>query len=155
MPSTSRAGEAAADIEKMLGELRLVEKRSIETEGDLAVDRDDHFAKTTELRSALVRAQNDRLRKHGEGGSMLASAGVVARGERYVKDALRAVAAFDAFTPDDDPYGKHDFGSVVVDGRKVLWKVDYYDAKREFGSEDPADPEKTHRVLTICFAEEY
>ena len=55
----------------------------------------------------------------------------------------------------NDPHGEHDFGSFEIDDRKVFWKIDCYDAAMEFGSEDPADPSKTTRVLTIMLASEY
>jgi hypothetical protein len=35
-----------------------------------------------------------------------------------------------------------------------LFKIDYYDASMEFGSEDPADLSKITRVLTIMLAED-
>ena len=35
--------------------------------------------------------------------------------------------AFDAFTPYNDPYGEHDFGSFDHDGRTISWKIDLYD----------------------------
>ena len=55
----------------------------------------------------------------------------------------------------NDPHGEHDFGSFALAGRKFFWKIDAYDADMQFGSEDPTDPEKTTRVLTIMLAEEY
>ena len=37
-----------------------------------------------------------------------------------------AVTHFDVFTPDNDPYGEHDFGLVRVNGHVVLFKIDAY-----------------------------
>jgi len=66
-----------------------------------------------------------------------------------------AVRTFDGFNDENDPLGNHDFGSVIVDGVVVFWKIDYYDEGMEYGSEVPADPSKTTRVLTIMLAEEH
>jgi hypothetical protein len=65
------------------------------------------------------------------------------------------VAEFKSFTEDNDPHGEHDFGSFDIVGRKFFWKIDYYDRQCQYGSEDPADPEKTTRVLTVTLAEDY
>ena len=42
-----------------------------------------------------------------------------------------------------------------VDGRKVFWKIDYYDPTMTQGSDDPASLALTRRVLTVMLAEEY
>lgn len=65
------------------------------------------------------------------------------------------VQTFDAFTPENDPYGERDFGSFEFAGETCFWKIDYYDPSMEAGSEDPADEHKTTRVLTIMLASEY
>ena len=65
------------------------------------------------------------------------------------------IQEFDAFDDANDPYGEHDFGSCEHRGRKVFWKIDYYDKTLESGSENPADPAITTRVLTIMLADEY
>lgn len=65
------------------------------------------------------------------------------------------VEKFNAFTPDNDPYGEHDFGSFDHAGLTIFWKIDYYAPGLECGSEDPSDPRQTVRVLTIMLANEY
>jgi len=71
---------------------------------------------------------------------------------------LRAVRAFDRFTPDNDPHREHDFGRFAVDGvdEPIIFKIDYYaDDAMEFGSEDASDPAQSYRVLTIMLASDY
>jgi hypothetical protein len=98
---------------------------------------------------------NDAFRRSGDGGRTVFTAGISNLGVAFSHLALARVRAFTAFTEDNDPHGEHDFGSFDLDRRKLFWKIDYYDKKLEYGSEDPADPEQTTRVLTIMLAEEY
>ena len=78
------------------------------------------------------------------------------------------IETFDAFTPDNDPYGERDFGAIYRDAighwttqrprnpsETVLWKIDYFDRGLRWASEYPANPAITRRVLTILLAEEY
>ena len=59
------------------------------------------------------------------------------------------------FDSDNDPYGEHDFGAVEVKGRRVFFKIDFYDLDLCFASPDPADQKITRRAMTIMLAEEY
>jgi Protein of unknown function (DUF3768) len=75
-------------------------------------------------------------------------------------DIGEQVMKFDTFTPDNDPYGEHDFGAFEYSGHKIFWKIDYYDRAsfgtgHDMGSEDPSDPAKTLRILTVMLASEY
>lgn len=107
-------------------------------------------------RAETIAALNDKFRKGlPAGGRVFCTRGVNAMGGVFVSKALAAVIAFDAFTEDDDPHEERDFGSFQLDGEKLFWKIDLYDTTGQFGSEDPTDPKKTLRVLTIMLAEEY
>jgi hypothetical protein len=106
-------------------------------------------------RIARIRELNDLLRRYGKGGEVYLTRGVRDRGDDFSERARRQVANFEAFSEDNDPYGEHDFGAVMVDGKRVFFKVDYYDRAKEWLSPDPADPAKTCRVMTILLAEEY
>jgi hypothetical protein len=98
---------------------------------------------------------------------------VATEGVRALPDADQSrlrelIETFDAFRPDNEPYGERDFGAIYqgLDGVwatlrpvdvavTVFWKIDAYDRDLRFGSEDPADPAVTRRVLTIMLASEY
>lgn len=77
------------------------------------------------------------------------------RGFRKRAELLRTVRDFDAFDRDNDPHGHRDLGAFEFEGTACLWKIDYYDLELVFGSEDPADPFKTVRLLTILRADEW
>ena len=55
----------------------------------------------------------------------------------------------------DDPYGERDFGAFEFQGQRLFFKIDSYDLALEFGSENPADPSVTRRVMTIMLASDY
>lgn len=115
---------------------------------------EDTCAKNSD-RQAQIRALNDRLRTAHRGGQMAATQGVCSLGIGVVPLILKAVSEFAGFTPDNDPYGEHDFGALWVVGHHIYWKIDYYDRDLIYGSPDPANPEVTTRVLTIMLASEY
>lgn len=105
--------------------------------------------------SKKIAKLNDVFRTTFIGGTLILTEGVQAGGEAFCSKAREGVETFETFTKDNDPYGEHDFGAFVVDDQKLFWKIDYYDKECVYGSNDPANPEVTTRVLTIMLAEEY
>jgi hypothetical protein len=101
--------------------------------------------------SNRIRVLNDNFRSTFVGGQVVMTAGVASVPLDVKARVLILVQSFSDFTADNDPHGEHDFGSFEVAGEKFFWKIDYYDNDMMFGSEDPADPEETTRVL----ADEY
>jgi hypothetical protein len=106
--------------------------------------------------TAKIRALNDALRTIAAGvGRIYVTAGIAALPTHEQFEIMSRVQAFTAFTPDNDPYGEHDFGCFEYAGKKIFWKIDYYDRELKFRSPDPADESVTTRVLTVLLAEEY
>ncbi|MCP3475053.1 DUF3768 domain-containing protein [Bradyrhizobium sp. CCGUVB1N3] len=109
----------------------------------------------TRDRSVRIRALNDAFRQTFQGGRVMMTSGVADLPDEVKAAVLQLVASFNQFTEDNDPHGEHDFGSFVLADQKLFWKIDYYDERCEFGSEDPSDPKCTTRVLTVMSADEY
>ena len=106
-------------------------------------------------RAEAIARLNDQLRKNGTGGQVVLTQAVAALPDYDVLVLLSALAEYNAFDVDNDPHGERDFGDIQVFGTDLLWKIDYYDLKLEYGSPDPADAEATIRVLTVMLESDY
>ncbi len=102
-----------------------------------------------------IRVLNDNFRSTFLGGQVVMTAGVNALPLDIKARVLLAVQSFNDFTKGNDPHREHDFGNFEIEGESYFFKIDYYAPDMDCGSEDPADPEKTARVLTIMRADEY
>ena len=95
-----------------------------------------------------IRARNDALRRSGNFGPdtpnrLLVTPGVQELGDDAIAALYADLMVFDTFDPEDDPRGHHDFGTLSVSGRDVLFKI-----------ED--DPETAGAVvITLLLPEEY
>ena len=111
---------------------------------------------TTSLsKSDRIRVLNDNFRSTFVGGQVVMTQGVNELPLDTKARVLLSVQSFSNFTKDNDPHREHDFGSFTVEGETYFFKVDYYSLDMQSGSEDPADPNVTTRVLTIMRADEY
>lgn len=80
---------------------------------------------------------NDAFRQAiGQGGHVYMTPGTQAFPPEDQLQVFNLVKTFNDFSEGNDPYGD-----------RLFWKIDYYDNDLECGSEDPADPEKTVRVM--------
>lgn len=102
-----------------------------------------------------IRVLNDNFRSTFVGGQVVMTQGVNELPLDTKARVLLAVQSFSNFTKDNDPHREHDFGTFTVEGETYFFKVDYYSRDMACGSENPADPNVTTRVLTIMRADEY
>ena len=106
-----------------------------------------------EVDTAKIAALNDHARRSFTGCRVVITQGVQALDD--VPSVLDQVRRYSTFTPDNDPYEEHDFGSIHHSGQTVFWKIDYWDVDLTMHSPDLSDPAVTARVLTIMLADEY
>ena len=79
------------------------------------------LAEGTPEHTSNIRELNDQFRKTRIGGRTIITAGLCAEGPEVVNAILEAVAAFDAFSPENDPWDEHDCAIVSVLGIDALW----------------------------------
>ena len=105
--------------------------------------------------TAKIAAPNDHARQTFRECRVVITQAVVELGKDDVDRILDKVRNCNHFTPDNDPFSEHDFGSIQFAENTIVWKIDYYDLDLHKHSPDPSDPAFTARILTIMLAEEY
>lgn len=102
-----------------------------------------------------IKTLNDNFRKTFSSGRVMLTSGINVKMPRDIAKILAKVRNFNNFTEANDPYNEHDFGSFDYNGKKIYWKIDYYDKSYQYLSENSANLDVTNRVLTVKLAEEY
>ncbi|MDR3570643.1 MAG: DUF3768 domain-containing protein [Candidatus Pacebacteria bacterium] len=94
---------------------------------------------------AKVIELNDELRTTFKGGRVQMTRNVYDLDSRLRGRALWAMSRYDKF----DPENEHDWGVFIFGGYAFEWKIEYRGMDGKGLSADPADTEKTLRVLTL------
>jgi hypothetical protein len=110
-----------------------------------------------DLRRERIRTLNDEARAYLTDGIVRVTDGVAALPPKEQAAIIEKVCTFSDFTPENDPHGEHDFGTFEHNGRKLCWKIDYYDDNElRFHSPEPSTAlGKTKRVLTVMLAKDH
>ncbi|UGY25488.1 DUF3768 domain-containing protein [Bradyrhizobium septentrionale] len=103
----------------------------------------------------IIRFLNDELRHDLTRGAAFMTPGVAALGPEVAERIFDTISLYDDFCHENDPHEEHDFGSFVVEGHTIFFKIDYFSMDMNVGSPDPSDPSVTKRIITIMLAEEY
>jgi hypothetical protein len=106
-------------------------------------------------KTARIRELNDAFRSTFGGGRVMLTSGFNALPDMIKGQVIEQIKTFTDFDPGNDPYQEHDFVSLEVAGQRFFAKIEYYDQNLRFGADDPSDPERTTRVMTIMLADEY
>lgn len=111
----------------------------------------------------VIKQLNDQFRRADDSanvpGQFVVTSGLLEHAQEHARsslDLIEIVGAYEDFTPDNDPYGEHDFGVFEFEGEQCFWKIDYYaEATLTVGSDNAADVKACYRVLTVMLASEY
>ena len=96
-------------------------------------------------RRAKIIALNDRLRTTFKGGRVQMTPSVYELDDRLRGRALSVLARYNKFHSESE----HDWGTFIFAGFSFEWRIEYRRKEGAGISPDPADPDKTFRVLTL------
>jgi hypothetical protein len=101
-------------------------------------------------RREKIIALNDELRRTFKVGRVELTPAVYRLDPQLRGRAIWAMARYNRFSEDSE----HDWGVFIFAGYSFEWHIEYRAADGRGASPDPADLEKTFRVLTLYVAED-
>jgi len=96
-------------------------------------------------RRATIIALNDQLRTTFKGGRVQMTPSVYELDDRLRGRALSVLARYNKFHADSE----HDWGTFIFAGFSFEWRIEYRGKDGTGISSDPANADKTLRVLTL------
>ena len=78
----------------------------------------------SEIDTRQIRDLNNHARQSFTGCRVVITRGIAELDEQVIAAILAQVRSYDQFTPDNDPYGEHDFGSFHHGAVQVFWRWD-------------------------------
>ena len=100
-------------------------------------------------------ALNDMLRQSQLTGQVVLSQGVQSLSANMRERILNGVKTYNAFAPQNDAQKERDFGAFSCEEHDIFWVIDCYDENSHYLSEDPADLNRTNRVLRVMLLDEF
>ncbi|MEB3219683.1 MAG: DUF3768 domain-containing protein [Nostocales cyanobacterium 94392] len=115
---------------------------------------------TEQNSTAQIRALNDKFRQTFDIklGKVIITQGVGSLNTNQLQQLIQAVKQFNDFNENNDPWKEHDMGKIELFNENFFFKIDYFDRNnysQGIGSEEPANVDKTFRVMTIMLVSEY
>ena len=86
---------------------------------------------------------------------VLFKAGIIAKGPEFQEELIQAVRTISDFYENCDPWREHDLGAIIIEGSRIISKLDYFDCFISMRPEDPADAKTTKRAMNVLLLAEY
>ena len=94
-----------------------------------------------------IALQNDNFRKHLSQGTLVLTQGIRSNTKEDLEAIITKVRTFDSVAAQ--------FGAFDHKGKRIFWKIDYYNQEFLYLSPDVSNPKVTNKVMTVMYAEEY
>ena len=92
---------------------------------------------------------NDEFRANPSLGTLILTEGIRSNTHDDIATIINKVRNFNDFDEGNNPYGEKDFGAFDFKGKKIFWKIDYYDNKRKTNNKSKKREVRSKEILSL------